>query len=159
MTRDDYWRAQRVTDAEFVRVVSSQEETMKVYISNPISGIADHLVIANHWANRVRSMGGNPIIPQDIPPHQHDGECPLGYAFNPGGHSSACHLRANIEAMLECDAILLTPYWQRSRGCKFEKHVAQMCGLQVFFANQFSAHIRNTLFQEITSFSQKTAGT
>ena len=106
---------------------------MKVYVSLPITGYPDgNEAMAREAAEAVRQAGHEPIVPHDIPPREHAGECPErrtypGVTF--GGHAGLCHLRADLIAMLDCDAIVLCPGWARSRGARVEADVARRVGI------------------------------
>lgn len=39
-----------------------------------------------------------------------------------------------VRALPECDAIFLLPDWQNSKGAKWEKKIADMLGLNVYYA-------------------------
>ena len=41
------------------------------------------------------------------------------------------HMRVDIKALLECDAIYMLRGWEMSKGCKLELDVASSCGIEV----------------------------
>lgn len=111
---------------------------MKIYISGPIFGYeSGNLENFNKRAVLLEAQGHETLLPHDIDPDPHDGDCPVGYATNAEtGHTSACHLRADIREMLGCDAVALLHGWTRSQGASFEVHVATMCGLPVYLPGE-----------------------
>lgn len=118
--------------------------TLRIYISVPMAGQPDNgMQQARMIEDVVRAMGGEPVVPHDIPAYVHDGGCPPGYATN-GGHSSACWLRGDLIEMLKCDAILLGHGWQHSVGCRLEMNVAAHCGIEILFFDNETAEISDT---------------
>jgi hypothetical protein len=107
---------------------------MKVYLSGPIAG-QEHAGIPafEDAANRVRLRGHEPVMPQDVQPPVHDGDCPPSYDHG-NGHSAACWMRADIAVLLGCDAVLMLGGWQRSVGAVRELSVATWCGIPVFMS-------------------------
>lgn len=108
---------------------------MRIYISGGIAGFEveerkQEFRAAASWA---LSNGHYPVNPFDCLPEQHpEKPCPKGYAQGEG-HTSACHLRADLQALLRCDAILMLEGWELSRGARLEHNVAADCGLQIFY--------------------------
>lgn len=104
---------------------------MRVYISGPITGRPDENRAAfTEAADRLRALGHEPVNPHDIDP-SHDGPCRPGYAPGADGHTSACHMRADLRALLDCDAVTLLGGWATSRGASVEVSVAEIIGLFV----------------------------
>lgn len=110
---------------------------MRTYIAGPIAGrtqaeYSEHFAAAARHVREV--LGLAPVNPVLVPPVQHAGACPPGYHAGEGsGHSSACHMRADLEVLLSCDAIYLLSGWERSRGASVEKSVADACGMRVLY--------------------------
>lgn len=107
----------------------------RCYIAGPIAGVPDFRERFAAAVPAVEALGYEVVNPCDIPPVDHEGECPPGY--DPGedasGHtSSACFMRADLHALLDCDAIYMLPGWSRSRGATVEHAVAVACGIPVF---------------------------
>lgn len=50
-------------------------------------------------------------------------------------HSWECWMRYDLKALLECDAIVLLPHWDRSPGANVELSIAKWVGMRVHFAN------------------------
>lgn len=109
---------------------------MRTYIAGPIAGrteeeYQDHFTQA---AKHLAAVGLTPVNPLSVPATEHDGDCPPGYAAGEGsGHSSACHMRADLHELLTCAAIYLLAGWEKSRGAKVEKAVADACGMEVIY--------------------------
>jgi hypothetical protein len=106
----------------------------RCYIAGPIAGVPDFRERFAAAVPAVEALGYEVVNPCDIAPVDHEGECPPGY--DPGedasGHtSSACFMRADLRALLDCDAIYLLPGWSRSRGATVEHAVAVACGITV----------------------------
>lgn len=90
----------------------------RLYLSGPMSGIAEHNFPAfNAEAARLRSLGFDVVNPVDVNP-------------DPGMTWEAC-LRRDLAEMLTCDAIALLPGWQNSRGAQLEQYVAHRVGIGI----------------------------
>ena len=46
---------------------------------------------------------------------------------------TAYYMGKDIEQVILCDAILMCPGWENSKGCKCEKYVAETYGKEVLF--------------------------
>jgi len=106
----------------------------RCYIAGPIAGVPDFRERFAAAVTVVESMGYEPVNPVNITPAAHDGDCPPGYDPGPNatGHtSSACFMRADLRALLDCDAIFMLPGWRESRGATVEHAVAVACGIPV----------------------------
>jgi hypothetical protein len=93
----------------------------KTYIAGPMTGLPDLNFPAFHQAAEwLRGMGHEVVNPAEI---------------NPDHHMSweAC-MRSDIAALVTCDAIMLLPGWEDSRGAKLEHHIAERLGLRIEFA-------------------------
>lgn len=113
---------------------------MKIYVSGPITGyLGGNLDAFEIARTHLLSLGHKVVVPHDVPPHEHDGTCPRGYAqpatpAHDDGHSSnACYVRADIEAELRCDAIYLLAGWEYSVGARAEFEVAAITGLTIYY--------------------------
>lgn len=110
------------------------ERKPRCYIAGPIAGVPDFRERFAAAVPAVEALGYEVVNPCDITPVDHEGECPPGY--DPGedasGHtSSACFMRADLRALLDCDAIYMLPGWEQSRGATVEHAVAVACGIPV----------------------------
>ncbi|WP_290906303.1 dATP/dGTP pyrophosphohydrolase domain-containing protein [Aquabacterium sp.] len=88
----------------------------RVYLSGPMTGIADNNFPAFHeWAARLRADGYAVVSPAEIPE---------------AGSWELC-LRADLRELSSCDAIAMMPGWENSKGAHLELHVAHRLGLEV----------------------------
>lgn len=105
----------------------------RVYVSGPIAGHpgARTLFSAAALQLRMESRYAVDVVnPFAVEPVPHEGECPPGYEAD-GEHLSSCYMRADLKALLDCDAIAMLPGWKESRGATVEHHVAVACGMEV----------------------------
>lgn len=92
---------------------------MKFYISGPMTGMLEHNFPAfNAAAAQLEALGYAVVNPANI--------SEVGTAWE------TC-LRADIKALCDCDAIVLLPGWQYSRGAQLELHIAHRLGMDVRF--------------------------
>lgn len=93
-------------------------EPKRVYISGPMTGIADlNFPAFNLAATMLRTKGIEAVNPAEI---------------NPGSVMSweQC-MRADIKALCDCDTLAMLPGWERSRGAHLEVHIAHRLGMRV----------------------------
>lgn len=87
---------------------------MRIYISLPISGL--NISRCKERANEVKRMverkGHEAITPFDVCPEP---DKPYSY-----------YMGRDIEALMECDAILRCTGWSNSRGCSLESECAHI---------------------------------
>lgn len=92
---------------------------MRVYVAGPMTGLPDLNFPAFHAAAaRLRSLGHQVVNPAEI-------------NVDPAKGWVEC-MKANIVELLPCDAIVLLPGWQASRGASLEYDIAVQLGMQVF---------------------------
>lgn len=90
----------------------------RVYLSGPMSGIAEHNFPAfNAEALRLRAAGYRVVNPVEINP-------------DVGASWETC-LRADIKALCDCDVIALMPGWQGSKGAHLELNIAHRLGMTI----------------------------
>lgn len=109
---------------------------MKIYISGPIAGIPDHAEKFNRAERHLRSLDFEVCNPCNVPPHEHEGQCPPSYR-TANGHSAACFLRGDLVALLECDALFMLDRWESSVGARLEHSVAAHCGMPIYSFHTF----------------------
>lgn len=95
---------------------------MRVYISGKITGL-DPEKAKGHFARAselVEKLGYKPVNPMvEVP-------------FDPE-YKWEDYMLKDIALLFGCDAILMLPNWEDSKGAKIEHAIAQLHGLQVLF--------------------------
>ena len=88
-----------------------------VYVAGPMTGIEDFNYPAfNLMAEHLKERGFIVENPADTP------EQPNWQGY----------MRAGITKLMRCDAVLMLPGWQRSRGAQIEINLALSLGILVF---------------------------
>jgi len=79
--------------------------------------------IHNAWrlGVEVAKLGAMPVIPHANSAHMD------------GLQSDDFWLEATLELMRRCDAVILTPNWERSFGARGEVDEAKRCGIPIFY--------------------------
>lgn len=98
----------------------------RIYISGPMTGMPALNFPAFHAeAARLTALGYEVVNPADLNPDPETGwqEC----------------MRADLKAMLDCDAIALLDGWQKSSGANLEMHVAHRVGMKIVIAREVTA--------------------
>lgn len=91
---------------------------MKVYLSGPMSGLAEFNFPAFHAAAaELRSRGLDVVSPAEVNP-----DTSMTW--------EQC-LRADIKALCDCDALALLDGWENSKGAHLELQVAHRLGLKI----------------------------
>lgn len=92
----------------------------RVYLSGPMSGLPESNFPAFHRAAaQLRAEGYAVVNPAEI---------------NPGACLSwRDWMRADIKALCDCDALVLLPGWQRSKGAHIELHLAHRLEMDIGF--------------------------
>lgn len=91
----------------------------RCYVAGPMTGIPRLNFPAFHAAaNRLRAAGINAVNPAEI-------------NTDPTASWVDC-MRADLKQLVDCDAILLLPGWEASRGATLEHTVAAALGLRIF---------------------------
>lgn len=95
---------------------------MKIYISLPITGHDIEEVEASciYASGVIQAKGHTPVSPLDISP-------------DPDATYSE-HMGNDIEALLNCDAVLFMENWRTSKGCCLENAAAEIYDKQVFYS-------------------------
>lgn len=118
----------------------------RVYISGPISGhLMGNLAAFTFCQDVLETVHGwNVINPHSIRPIEHEGPCPPGPSSpDTSNHTGPCHLKADIEELVQCDAIVMLRGWEHSAGARLEMLVAAQCGLPVWFFNNETAELHS----------------
>ena len=95
---------------------------MKIYISLPITGHDIEEVEASciYASGVIQAKGHTPVSPLDVSP-------------DPDATYSE-HMGNDIEALLECDAVLFMENWRTSKGCRLENAASEIYDKQVFYS-------------------------
>lgn len=104
----------------------------RVYVAGPMSGMPDLNFPAFHReAARLRAEGFDVVNPAEI----NGGADELVTMAGMDGLQLAAHWRAcmrnDIAHLVTCDAIVMLPGWERSRGATLEHHIARSLGIAV----------------------------
>lgn len=99
----------------------SKKKKCKVYISLPISGydVMERRKVAKEMENKLLELG-------------YDVFNPLENGL-PTSASTNEHMKADIKALLDCDAVLFMQGFNHSAGCYTELTVSMAIGLDVWF--------------------------
>ena len=95
---------------------------MKIYISGAITGVDNYLEIFSRVEKHLTAQNIEVVNPCALT-HDHD-------------KSYGSYMKEDIKALLDCDAIFMIWGWGSSKGAKFEKEVADVCGIEVLYGGQ-----------------------
>jgi hypothetical protein len=91
-----------------------------IYIAGPMTGKQDlNFPLFHREAARLRADGWTVVNPAEINP-------------DPAAGWLAC-MREDIKQLVECDAVLMLPGWEWSRGASLEHTIAQRLGMRVIY--------------------------
>ena len=103
---------------------------MIVYLSGPMKGYPDSNFPAFHaTAAALRSKGIEVVNPAEINPQGDENDADFYHQC----------LRADLKAMMDCEAIALMRGWEASNGANLELHVAHRVGMRVLFVDELLA--------------------
>lgn len=92
----------------------------RIYIAGPMTGKPDlNFPLFHREAARLRAEGWQVVNPAEINP-------------DPGAGWLPC-MRADIKQLVDCEAILMLPGWEWSRGASLEHHIAQRLEMRVIY--------------------------
>lgn len=112
--------------ATYLYRLARQGPRKRLYLSGPMTGRPGLNFPAFHAeAARLRALGYLVVNPAEITP-------------DPAADWHAC-MRADLRALLGCDAICLLDGWETSAGAHLELHVAHRVGLEVLQAREVVA--------------------
>lgn len=98
----------------------AQTEMKKIYISGPMTGIADfNFPSFNKAASELRAKGHTVINPAE---KQDEGNPDMTWYD---------YMRQDIRMMMDCDTIFMLPGWSCSKGAKIEWSLAVALGFEV----------------------------
>ena len=101
-------------------------QTKRLYLSGPMTGHPELNFPAFHAeASRLRALGYEVANPAEINP-------------DPRATWHAC-MRADLKALLDCDALVLLLGWEQSAGAHLEMHVAHRVGMEILQAREVVA--------------------
>lgn len=96
------------------------KKKLKLYLSFPITGrnIKDVKVYAKRVKQKWETKGYDVITPFEVSPEE--------------GKPYSYYMGRDVEALMECDGIVICPDWFSSRGCRLEYNVAEIYKLKFF---------------------------
>lgn len=101
------------------------------YLAGPMSGFPLHNYPVFAWvAKRLRAQGWDIVSPIEINPGQEHSD------FSEPLFRSC--MQADIHALVDCDAIILMPGWEHSRGAMIEFELAKALGHEIYFITSMS---------------------
>jgi hypothetical protein len=101
-------------------------QKLNIYLAGPMTGYPEF----NYPAFAEAEARGKSLGLEIHSPHKNFNEVKtLPYAT---------YIRADMAMLLNCNAIALMPGWEKSRGARFELHVAQLLGHKVLDARYFT---------------------
>lgn len=108
------------------------------YIAGPMRGLAYfNFNMFDVARDRLVSLGHNVISPADL--DRETGFDPFNLPSDTDwnnldaiGFDLHSAVRRDVEAVMKCNAIVLLPGWQKSKGAMAEYHLAKWLGLEVF---------------------------
>ncbi len=101
----------------------------KCYIAGKISGLPKEVYEANfrQAALEVKALGYDPVLPIDLP-HDHD-------------KSWEAHMKEDLKAMLDCQAVYMMEGWAGSRGAVIENSLAYDLNIKLLYQNLFRENV------------------
>lgn len=97
----------------------------RVYIAGPMTGLPElNFPAFERAAARLRASGYEVVSPHEVCPDK--------------GIEWSAALRRDIPELCTCNAVALLPGWERSRGAKLEKFIAEALGMRVIFIEHFT---------------------
>ena len=97
---------------------------MRVYLAGPMTGLPGHNFAAfEHWAKQLRLAGYDVVSPREL-----SGQTLEEALATPWEE----HLRRDLRALLDCEAVVVLDGWARSRGALLEVETALRLGMPVY---------------------------
>ena len=100
---------------------------MKVYLAGPMRGYPAYNFPAFHAAAKELRARGHEVW---SPAERDEKE-----GFNPTtdvAQPLKYYMRFDLPAVLDADAVVVLPGWEKSVGANLEVHVARVCGMSVY---------------------------
>ena len=107
---------------------------MKVYLAGPMRGYPEYNFPAFHAAAKELRERGYKVW---SPAERDEAE-----GFNPKtdvAHSLKYYMRFDLPAVLDADAVVVLPGWEKSVGANLEVHVARTCSMPVLTVEEVLA--------------------
>lgn len=92
---------------------------MKVYVSGRIKDYPEYLDHFDRECKKINALGHDAVNP-----------CTIEHIPNP---TYTDFMRADLKALLDCDAIYMLDGWENSVGARCEHLVAAMSGFEMFY--------------------------
>jgi len=87
-----------------------------VFISGPITGVPRYGEAFETAEGHLRRRGFVPLHPSAMP----------------GGLTAKAYMAANINMLMQADAVYMLSGWKDARGCRIERELAEYIGTPVF---------------------------
>ena len=101
-------------------------EPRRIYVAGPMTGYLDYNYPAfNAAAVALRSLGHHVENPAE---NEH---------LNDGTWGWSDYLRRALTQLLTCDAIVLLPGWEQSKGAQIESDLAETLGIEPLLISEF----------------------
>lgn len=96
---------------------------MKIYLSGPITGMKDDNRPAFTRAQaELERLGHEVVNPLEVP-----------VTVTDPAKGWQAYMKADIRAMMGCDAIAVLPHWAKSRGASLEVYIATQVGMELIY--------------------------
>lgn len=109
---------------------------MRLYCAGPMRGVAEFNFPAFHRAAAALRILGHEVAS----PAEHDLD--IGFdprkGVDPSPDVLACMMAWDVRQVLDCEAVVLLPGWESSRGTAIELVVARCAGRRVFELDEAS---------------------
>lgn len=118
------------------------DDDLKIYLAGPMTGLPQYNYPAfNVAAALLRKMSFTVINPAEL-------------AIDPDAPWHE-HMRRDIAALVQCDAICMLPGWENSTGARLEHQIAKTLGFTIIYSHMAD---NQTLFHETAAkpFGRKT---
>lgn len=106
---------------------------MRVYVCGPMAGKPNlNRAAFDKAAAAIRARGDEPVIPHDLAPYKHDGECGVVYGHKGDHpHDGGCYVRGDIAVMVMCDSVYRLKGWENSLGAGIETSIANLLAIPI----------------------------